>query len=113
MSTSNVYNTGIMHWAPTRGGRAACGHRRAIMATTGDLFESELYKCKRCEAKWLDAKTRSDAKQVGMIDLSPTWVAVVPIYIAALQKGTPAAQSAARDELMRMARIADRACRKI
>lgn len=111
MSTSNVYNTGIMHWAPTRGGRSACGHRRAIMATTGDRFADEPYKCKRCEAKWNDAKARDSiklvAKQVGMIDMTPTWEGVIPLFIAALQEGTPVAQAAARDELIRLARIAD------
>jgi hypothetical protein len=107
MTTSNVYNTGIMHWAPTRGGRAACGHRRAIMATTGELFEDETYKCKRCETKWNAAKERSAKKVIGTIDMTPTWVGVLPVYLAALQDGTPQAMKAARDELYRMARIAD------
>lgn len=109
MTTSNVYNSGIMHWAPTRGGRPACNSRRAIMSTTGDLFEQEPRKCLKCEAKWNSAQSRSAAKQVGVIDMTPTWVGALPVYIAALQDGSPTAQAAAREELYRMARLADSA----
>jgi len=112
VSTSNVYNTEIMHWAPTRGGRPACGTRRAIMSTTGDRFENEPRKCVKCEAKWNSAKALSESaekKYIGTIDMTPTWVGVLPIYIAALQDGSPTAQASAREELYRMARLADRA----
>lgn len=41
------------------------------------------------------------------IDLTPTWAAIAPILIAALQDGTPKGQQMAREELIRMAALAD------
>lgn len=45
--------------------------------------------------------------KVRTIDLTPTWTAVLPIFIAALQDGTPEGQKAAKEELARMAALAD------
>lgn len=42
------------------------------------------------------------------IDMTPTWAAVLPIYIACLEDGTEAGKRAAREELARMAAAADR-----
>lgn len=47
------------------------------------------------------------AKVVGMIDLTPTWVAVMPVFIMALESGTATGRAAAREELMRVAALAD------
>ncbi len=43
----------------------------------------------------------------GGIDLTPTWTAIMPVLIAALQDGTTTGQQLARDELMRATRILD------
>lgn len=41
------------------------------------------------------------------IDMTPTWGAVAPIFIAALENGTEAGRASARKEVMNMARVAD------
>jgi hypothetical protein len=46
-------------------------------------------------------------EKIRTIDLTPTWSAVLPIFIAALQDGTPEGQRAAKEELARMAALAD------
>ncbi len=43
----------------------------------------------------------------GQIDLTPSWVAVLPILLAALTEGTEEGQKIAREELARMAKAAD------
>lgn len=43
----------------------------------------------------------------GTVDLTPTWVGVLPIYITALTEGTPKGQQMAQEELRFMARVAD------
>jgi hypothetical protein len=53
-----------------------------------------------------------ESLKAGTIDLTPTWVAVLPLYLAALADGSPTAQSAARSELLRMAQLADMAVPK-
>ncbi len=46
-------------------------------------------------------------KFVGTIDMTPTWRAVLPIMIAAIQDGTFEGKKIAREELERMADLAD------
>ena len=46
-------------------------------------------------------------QRVGTIDLTPTWVSTMPVLIAALEDGTETGKKAAREELMRAARILD------
>lgn len=46
-------------------------------------------------------------KHVGTIDLTPTWEAILPILLAALEDGTDAGKKIAREELTRMAKAAD------
>lgn len=41
------------------------------------------------------------------IDATPTWQAILPWLIAAIQDGTEEGQRAAREELARMAKAAD------
>jgi hypothetical protein len=41
------------------------------------------------------------------IDATPTWSAILPALLQALQSGGPRAETAAREELQRMARLAD------
>lgn len=50
----------------------------------------------------------TDRKPAGTIDFTPTWRAIVPIIIAALEDGTDAGKQAAKAELYRMAEVADR-----
>lgn len=44
---------------------------------------------------------------IGAIDMTPTWSAILPWILTALEDGSPTAQASARLELERMARIAD------
>lgn len=48
-------------------------------------------------------------KEVGVIDLTPTWQGVLPLLIAALEDGTPVGKEMAQAELLRMAKAADAA----
>lgn len=50
-------------------------------------------------------QTEAVAPQV--IDLTPTWAAVLPIFLTALEYGTAEGQKSAKLELMRMAHLAD------
>lgn len=45
----------------------------------------------------------------GTLDLTPTWTAVVPVLVAAIQDGTDTGRRLAIEELYRLARIADNA----
>ncbi len=47
-------------------------------------------------------------KLVRTIDCTPTWSALVPMLIAGLIDGSPTSQQIAREELQRMASLADR-----
>lgn len=46
--------------------------------------------------------------KIGTIDLTPTWRAILPVLIEGLIHGTEAGRSIAREELTRMADIADK-----
>lgn len=46
-------------------------------------------------------------KYVGTIDLTPTWEAILPALLAALENGTETGKKFAHEELKRMAKIAD------
>lgn len=46
-------------------------------------------------------------KPAGVIDLTPTWSALLPVMIAAIENGTASGRAIAIDELTRMAQIAD------
>lgn len=48
-----------------------------------------------------------ERKIVGTIDITPTWEAVLPIYMDALEYGQGPGVFAAREELRRMAKLAD------
>ena len=45
------------------------------------------------------------------IDITPTWEAVLPLLLAAFEDGTPEGRRMAREELRRMASIADLAAK--
>lgn len=45
---------------------------------------------------------------VRVIDCTPTWAALLPVYIEVLEDGSEAGRVAARAELARMAEAADR-----
>lgn len=49
-----------------------------------------------------------EAKKVETIDFTPTWQAVLPIMIAAIENGTFEGRKLAIAELNRMASLADR-----
>lgn len=106
--TSNTKNTGVMHAVIKFGSKTLCGNRRAIMATEIAAFRESGHQCARCAAKLAEMDGRVDGRKiVGVIDLTPTWTAVLPVYLAALVDGSDKAKSAAREELYRMAAIAD------
>lgn len=46
-------------------------------------------------------------EKVGTIDLTPTWRSLVPMFIMALQSGTPTGQQMAKEQIEIMANIAD------
>lgn len=50
----------------------------------------------------------SQIKTVGFIKLTPTWEAMTRLFIALLEDGDAEGRETARNELLRMARIADR-----
>lgn len=107
------YNSGIWHAVFKFGQPTLCKSRRAVMACEIADFRDDRTKCKRCAAKLAEMDARAAAKAdaekrvVGTIDITPTWAAVLPVYLEAYCNGTPSAQSAARSELARMAAIAD------
>lgn len=47
------------------------------------------------------------ATKVESYDLTPSWSGILPVLLMAYADGTPKAQSEARTELERMARLAD------
>ena len=47
------------------------------------------------------------AKFVGTIDLTPTWVGLIPLFVTAIEHGTPVARAGAIEELYRLAAYAD------
>lgn len=49
----------------------------------------------------------SQIKTVGFIKLTPTWEAMTRLFIALLEDGDAEGRETARNELFRMARIAD------
>lgn len=51
--------------------------------------------------------TDEPRKPAGTIDLTPTWVSILPIMIACIKDGSPEGQKIAREELARMAGLAD------
>lgn len=53
------------------------------------------------------ARQEGEVKQVGTIDLTPSWSALLPAYLAAVRDGSDIASDAAHSELARMARLAD------
>lgn len=48
--------------------------------------------------------------KIGTIDLTPTWKAILPVLLHALADGSPLGQRLAKEELTRMAALADEAC---
>lgn len=111
-ATHGMNNQGIMHAVFAYGQKPLCGSRRALMATVIEKFRDDQKPCKRCASKLAEMDARAAKKaeaetKVFMIDMTPTWVGILPLYLAALVDGTPTAQSAAREELRRMAELAD------
>lgn len=43
------------------------------------------------------------------IDLTPTWVEIMPVIIMAIEKGTSEGKESAKEELMELARKVDQA----
>jgi hypothetical protein len=48
-----------------------------------------------------------EPEPVKTIDMTPTWSGIVPILLAALENGTDTGKRMAREEITRMARVAD------
>lgn len=55
----------------------------------------------------LIAEATAATKQVGTVDLTPTWAGVMPAMLAAITDGTPTGRDIAKAELTRLALIAD------
>lgn len=53
------------------------------------------------------AKTMYNGKMVEVEDCTPTWAGIVGIYINALENGSKDGKQAAREEIKRMAQLAD------
>ena len=51
------------------------------------------------------------ARQVGTIDLTPTWRGLVPLIVEGIRNGTDAGRAIAIEELYRLADFADEANR--
>jgi len=51
--------------------------------------------------------TVTEKTKIGTVDITPTWVAVVPVLLAAIENGTSEGRRLAIEELKRMASIAD------
>lgn len=109
MGTSNTNNTGIFHAVHKFGGATLCKRRNAIMAVEVAKFRTldPSHQCKRCAAKLADMEQNGARKLVGTIDPTPTWASALPLYLAAIVDGSASAKAAAREELTRMARLAD------
>lgn len=107
--TSNTNNTGIFHAVHKFGGQTLCKRRNAIMAVEIAKFRELDHdsQCKRCATKVAAMDTLKE-RTTFMVDMTPTWAGVLPIYLAALVDGSPKAQADARSELTRMAHLADR-----
>lgn len=55
----------------------------------------------------LDHLITKSEKAPKTIDLTPTWSAILPAFLAVLENGTEKGKEAAREELKRMAQAAD------
>jgi hypothetical protein len=47
-------------------------------------------------------------KQIGTVDLTPTWSEILPMLLLAIEDGNATGKQVAREELARMAGIADK-----
>lgn len=64
---------------------------------------------------WIEdenGKVVAGRKPIRTIDLTPTWTAILPVLVVALTDGSDKAKALAKEELQRMAQIADSASRK-
>lgn len=52
--------------------------------------------------------TTETKRAIKTIDLTPTWESLIPVFVAAIQDGTPAGRAAAIGELTRLAVFADK-----
>ena len=80
----------------------------------GTYYESspgarDIHLCDSCEQ--LPSSERPDKqplkRQVGTIDLTPTWRGVLPMLLAGIENGTPESRKIAIEELQKMAEAAD------
>lgn len=55
--------------------------------------------------KWISDE--SDKVQVGTVDLTPTWSGILPALLAVLEDGNAEGKKIAKDELKKMAKVAD------
>jgi hypothetical protein len=56
---------------------------------------------------FMKSQVKRHLSQSGSVDITPTWEATLPLLLAVITDGTPEGQAVAREELTRMARIAD------
>lgn len=53
--------------------------------------------------------TVKEKTHIGTIDMTPTWVGVLPMLLAAYENGSAKGRAIALEELQRMAKLADKA----
>jgi hypothetical protein len=54
----------------------------------------------------------TDKRCIGTIDLTPTWRSLIPLFVTAIEDGTPTGRAMAIEELYRLADFADAANRE-
>ena len=80
---------------------AAHAERGEIMAALGPVSPEE--KAARDSSAFIE----SPAAPVQTIDMTPTWRGILPVFLALLENGTAEGRRTAREELGRMADLAD------
>lgn len=53
------------------------------------------------------SKGKNQTSQIGTVNITPTWSAIVPVLIAVLEDGTPEGKKMAKEEIQRMAMLLD------
>ena len=68
-----------------------------------------ILKCNESEnyCRWCEERIAKEAKEANYIDVTPSWADITPALLLVLEQPNGSDKSGARDELLRMARIAD------
>lgn len=85
-----------------------CGAAREAALAAGDEATANAIAMGRAPAP-VEAVEAPKPAPVRTIDVTPTWSAIVPVLLAALENGTDEGKRMAREEIMRMADLLDAA----